>query len=137
MSVSGAAGQTADLLQFKNSSGTVVTSVSGGGIVKVNGGSGSEISLYADGGGGLFLFGTTSDSGAYADMGARNSALEVNAKNRPTRYVRTDDGTVMQVRGMATQTANLQEWQDSSGTILARVTSTGELVAATIDGGSA
>ena len=43
----------------------------------------------------------------------------------------------MQVRGMATQTANLQEWQNSSGTILARVTSTGELVAATIDGGSA
>jgi hypothetical protein len=131
------ASQTGDLLQFKDSAGTDVTRITGGGIVKVNGGSGSEISMYADGAGGLFLFGTPSDASAYAEMGARNSALEVNAKNRPTRYIRTDDGTVMQVRGMATQSATLQEWQNSSATVLASVTSSGEVVAALIDGGSA
>jgi hypothetical protein len=125
MSITGAVSQTADLLQWKNSAGTVAGQITGGGIVKVNGGSGNEISMYADGSGGLFQFGTTSNSSEYAEMGASGGALTVNAKNRPTRYVRTDDGAVMQVRGMATQTATLQEWQNSSETVLASVSATG------------
>ena len=32
------------------------------------------------------------------------------------------------VRGAASQTANLQEWQDSAGTVLARIESTGKIV---------
>ena len=115
-------------MQFKSSTGTVVTSISGSGFVKVNGGTTSEISMNADGAGAKFLFGTTTGSADYAEMGAFDLALTINSKNQPTRFVRPDNGTVMQVRGMATQSANLQEWQNSSGTVLAQITSTGRFV---------
>lgn len=41
------------------------------------------------------------------------------------------------VKGAASQSANLQEWQDSSGTSMVSVTSSGELRAVLIDGGNA
>ena len=41
------------------------------------------------------------------------------------------------VKGAASQTADLQQWQDSTGAVLAKVTSAGQLQAVLIDGGSA
>jgi hypothetical protein len=88
-----------------------------------------EISMYADGGGALMRFGVPATADAYAKMGAYNSAFTIEAFNRPTRYVRSgSDGVVMQVRGYAATTNNLQEWQNSSGTVLAYVNSAGRFV---------
>jgi hypothetical protein len=137
MSITGAVSQTGDLLQWKNSSGTVVGQITGGGIVKVNGGTGSEISLYADGGGALLMFGTTDLSDRYARMGAFDSAFTIQANARATRYVRSNNGVVMQARGVFGQTANVQEWQSYDDTVLASVTAAGEVIATLIDGGSA
>jgi hypothetical protein len=39
-------------------------------------------------------------------------------------------------KGAASQTANLQEWQNSAGTVLAKVTSAGTFEAIIIDGGT-
>jgi hypothetical protein len=41
------------------------------------------------------------------------------------------------VKGAASQTGNLQDWQDSAGTVLAHVTSTGAAKFVSIDGGTA
>jgi len=40
------------------------------------------------------------------------------------------------VKGAASQTANLQEWQNSSGTVLAYIDASGNLTAANVTGGS-
>jgi hypothetical protein len=40
-------------------------------------------------------------------------------------------------RGFSGQTADLQQWQNSGGTSLAKVTSAGKIIASSIDGGSA
>lgn len=136
LTVRGAAAQTAPLTEWRNSSGTVLAYVDPNGTICAS--NGTFIStLYVDGNGPRFTFGTVGAAGAYGEAGAFSGALKFLANNRPIRMERSDNGTVMQVRGISTQTANLQEWQNSSGTALALVTSSGEVRAALIDGGSA
>jgi hypothetical protein len=95
LAVRGAASQTANLQEWQNSAGTVLTSVTSTGVVNIN-----------------------------------NASLRVNTAG--TSYgariqTNTDGaGVIGQViRGTASQTANLQEWQDSTSTIKARVDSGG------------
>jgi hypothetical protein len=40
------------------------------------------------------------------------------------------------VKGAASQSGDLQQWQNSGGTVLAKITATGTLQAVTIDGGT-
>jgi hypothetical protein len=84
------AGQTTDLQQWQNSSGTVLTSISSTGKVRVN---------------------TATTADALAQVLVSTGAT-------------TNKALVLQ--GIASQTANLQEWQDSSGTVLASISSAGK-----------
>jgi hypothetical protein len=40
------------------------------------------------------------------------------------------------VKGAASQSGDLQQWQNSSGTVLGKITATGTLQVVTIDGGT-
>jgi len=95
--IRGAASQSANLQEWQNSAGTVLTSISSTGIINI-----------------------------------ANASLRVNTQN--TGYnarinVLTDGtGVIGQViRGTSGQTANLQEWQDSAGTVLTRIASDGAI----------
>ena len=99
--IKGASGQSSDLLVGQNSAGSNLFSVSSSG------------GLYT----GSTLF-TTSQTYVYGagDYGA--------ALNVQTRAVGSQ-GVI--VRGRASQTANLQEWQNSAGTVLGSVNSVGDI----------
>lgn len=100
--IKGAASQTANLMEFQNSSGTALTYFnSSGGLTATEG----VISTLYSGGkmttGTLGYFNATTFSAAVSPI---------------------------VVRGAASQTGNLQEWQNSAGTILTRVSSGGAVV---------
>ena len=99
--VRGAASQTANLQEWQNSAGTSIARV--------------------DASGQLVLSGTFYPQSAIIAMGAGfyNAALSIRSFSTSTA------GIVVQ--GRASQTGNLQEWQDSSGTILLAVDKTGNL----------
>jgi hypothetical protein len=100
MLIRGAAGQTANLQEWQNSAGTVRARVD------ANGNLAAEGRMY----------------------------LGVSATSLPasTLGVTTGNTSVVGsiIRGAAGQTANLQEWQDSAGTAVAKVDATGKLTAA-------
>jgi len=103
--VRGAASQTADLQQWQNSDGTVLTRVdSAGELTATQLKSSGDIRIQS----GSNLF-ESSNTGPYLNFGS--SALTVNHRGVTTT-------TSFIVKGMASQTANLQEWQNSAGTIL-------------------
>jgi hypothetical protein len=139
LTIRGGTSHTADLARFYNSDGTLVVfieDITGQGRVVASNGS-FTTSFIVDGSGPRFGFGTPGALGAFGEAGAFENSLQFKGAARPVRATRSDDGTVLEVRGMATQTATLQEWQTSGGTSLASVTSSGEVVATLIDGGSA
>jgi hypothetical protein len=94
--IRGAAGQTANLQEWQDSSGGVKVSVNSGGVLVTN------VGTYFTG------------NGSSASQSVSGSASTVGAV----------------VRGAAGQTANLQEWQNSAGTAVAKVDATGTLTAA-------
>jgi hypothetical protein len=99
--VRGVASQTANLQEWQNNAGTVIASIGPAGSITTN----SNITQSTSGR--TFIGGAT-DYDAFLNVGI------------PTA---TRQGIV--VRANASQTANLQEWQNSSGTILANVSSSG------------
>lgn len=96
--VRGAASQTANLAEFQDSAGMVLTRVANNGNVVV--------------GTGTILF-------APSDASANNAHALVTATNAAHR------GLI--VRGAASQSANLAEFQNDAGTVLARVGATGQI----------
>ena len=99
--IKGAASQTANLQEWQNSAGTAVNYITAGGA-QVN-----QSFQYI--GGKLYVYGA-------ADYG---SALSVITPSTSTQ------GII--VRGLASQTANLQEWQNSSGTVLTSILAAGTI----------
>lgn len=99
--VRAAASQTADLQQWQNNSGTVLTAIASSGRILTN----QRISIGLPIASPLFT--------AQANFSNDSDAARI----------------VMLVRGAASQTANLQEWQNSAGTVLASVQSTGRVFA--------
>jgi hypothetical protein len=99
--IRGAASQTADLQQWQNSSGTILASVSSIGTIRSN--------IFANTTGGLTYIATNFDT---SGIGIVTSSA-------------AQKGLI--VRGSASQTANLQEWQNSSGTALSYITKDGTL----------
>jgi len=97
----GASGQTADLTTWYNSAGTVLAYVRNDGLVNTTAGILATGAFIAAGG---YLSGTQMASVA-------NSAATI--------------GLI--VKGAASQTANLQEWQNSAGTVLASINASGDL----------
>jgi len=93
------ASQTADLTQWQNSAGTMLSRITSGGSFA------SDQQTYIGSG-------STSISNARFNVAAGSASVI---------------GAV--VRGAASQSANLQEWQNSAGTVLTRVGNTGDLYA--------
>lgn len=149
--IKGAASQTANLTEWQNSAGTVLTSISSGGNLVV-GATGTLIS-YASGRG-IFALGDPASVGltvkAAASQTANLQQWQDSGGNVLTRV--QADGTIswgtggsalqnssgrlivnpssasaiaVIVKGAASQTANLQEWQNSAGTLLASISSAG------------
>jgi hypothetical protein len=96
--VKGAASQTANLQEWHNSSGTILNSIGANGV------------LYLGSGTSSFLNGTLTN--------AATARFIPNDASQPA----------ILARGTAAQTANLQEWQNSAGSILARVSSAGTII---------
>jgi hypothetical protein len=94
------AAQTADLTQWQNSAGTVV----------------SKIGTF-----GQLIINTTASSVIGASSAVSGSTLTVNAP------AATSTGIV--IKGFTSQTADLQQWQNSGGTVLASVTAAGVITA--------
>lgn len=102
--IRGAASQGADLQQWQNSAGTMIAAVNPSGVIRTPSVMGSEGFKFGPGG-------LTSDpiSGAIAGVSA---------------YL---DATLFVLRGHATATADLQQWQNSGATTVARVNSIGQV----------
>lgn len=96
----GAASQTANLQEWQNSAGTVLSFI------------GTD--------GGFFTGSTTTGS----FISGLNGRLNVVSKTAAT--------IAITAKGAASQTANLQEWQDSAGTVLANIDNAGNLKAKTL-----
>jgi len=99
--IKGMASQTGDLQQWQNSAGTVIANIGSAGDMTANG------SIYTN--------------NAFFGGGASYYNATINIRPQQTSY----KGIVIQAR--ASQTGNLQEWQDSSGTALSKVDSTGAM----------
>ena len=97
--VRGAASQTANLQEWQNSSGTVLSRITSSGQLGVP-------NVYSVNG-----------SGAFITMNSTNGAVVINTN------AAGNIGTI--IRGTASQSANLQEWQDSAGNVLAKVDANG------------
>jgi hypothetical protein len=107
--VKGSASQTANLQEWQNSSGTLLASVNPSGAAAFA----STVTAF-----GGFSTNNVSGFGGYT-LGAGNAIVGISTAL--TNYV----GII--VKGVASQTVNLQEWQNSSGTVLANIASTGQI----------
>jgi hypothetical protein len=97
----GFASQTADLQQWLNSAGTVLSNVASNGRINA------------------IQFGNVTGGNAVITTAADTGSIRVNTNGAANK------GLVVQ--GSASQTGNLQEWQDSAGTTLALVDAYGRL----------
>ncbi len=156
MIVKAIASQTANLSEWQNSSSVAVANITSVGRadmygIRIHCGSGIGVKYFDMGYTGLNLqihstgvisWNAASPIGATFDAGiSRNAAgiLEINngtagswASLRVGAYSSSTIGLI--VKGATSQTANLQEWQDSSGGIPLKVTSSGALVANNLSG---
>lgn len=101
--IRGVASQSADLQQWQNSAGTVLANIRSDGGLYVTANSDNRLWNLGIGGS------SNGISWLYVTPQAANQKPVV-------------------IRGFASQTANLQEWQDSSGNILTRVASNGDFL---------
>lgn len=146
--VRGATSQTANLQQWENSAGTAVTSISSAGAIISQAGAALGNGSFAVNNGlntilynsAIFGWSSTSTVGVTTttfDTALRRNAagiLEVNngtaGQWRSLRVGAASAATIaMVVRAAASQTANLQQWENSGGTALASISSAGNLTA--------
>jgi hypothetical protein len=100
------ASQTANIFEAQDSTGAAQTRISSGGV------------LYSSQFAGLAGVSDTTGGGPFITMGATSATVSTRAT--------TNIGLI--VKGAASQTADLQQWQDSSANVLAKVTSAGNFV---------
>ena len=117
----GAASQTADLQQWQNSAASVLARVDSSGVMTT----GAYFNLSAATNGiavqgtyALRFNGTLTNFGTSTVTGTKVAITNDTAAN-----------TALRIVGAASQSANLSEWQDSSGNILARINNNGILIA--------
>jgi hypothetical protein len=109
--VRGAASQTANLFEWQNSNGTVLGFINSAGFLKSN-------YVYVNG------LVDTADNGSYLSLNPNGTnGSSVIATNRNAAQI------PFAVKGFVSQTADLQQWQDSAGSVLAKVNSGGGLTA--------
>ena len=92
--IKAASGQTANLLEYKHNNGITIGAVRNDGAVMVN-----------------TIVPLNSNTGTYASFGSDAIIFNSRSTSTPTTIV----------KGSASQTANLQEWQVSDGTVIASI----------------
>ena len=140
--IKGAASQTADLQQWQNSAGTVLANVDASGNIYTS--STTIWAGYNRAADGSALYNFTTVAGAtYAQAAiTRSSGFNGNLtiSQQGTGAVVVQNGSAaaigLIVKGTASQTANLQEWKDSAGTILSKVDSSGIIYSSTAASGT-
>lgn len=144
----GLSGQTGDLQQWQNSSGSVLANINSNGVLVLNptssvaaiinaqsssatantgliiqantgGGGGDSARFYHQNASQYSHFGVDSRLGVRTAGTLANSAITVATGN--------DVWNGIVIKGNASQTANLQEWQNSSGSILSSIKSDGSM----------
>jgi hypothetical protein len=144
--VKGYSAQTANLTEWQNSAGTVLAKVDTSGNLTVGNTTGT-IQVTSSGTSGSY---PSSGAGLELVAGAGSATDLIQAYNRNTNAwrsleVRTagtnflssfPSSTVIKVQGYASQTADLQQWTNVGGTILAKITASGALdvTAITVNG---
>jgi len=108
--VKGAASQTANLTEWQDSAGTVLVKVAADGVVTAGNLITNIFSTQSFGTGSLSFYG-----------------IAYNGFSNPSGVTTLP---TLVIKGIASQTANLQEWQDSAGTVLASISSAGKLTSA-------
>lgn len=148
--VRGRASQTANLQEWQNSDSVVVAQISATGTISTKpvGFSGNlntaiisvtdRASTWAPGNfafrsdsGGIPRFSFTAPNSATEALSINGNSVGVQTPSPTAHFQVTSNGAsniVSIVKGAASQTANLQEWQDSAGTVLNTITSSGTLV---------
>jgi len=116
--IAGAASQTSNLTEWKNSAGTVLASVGSAGALTVPSATIAYVTFYSNGN--TSFGGTTQTYNLTAGGNTSVGTFTVT----PTSA--SAIGAV--IRGATSQTANLQEWQNSAGTVLAKVNTFGDYV---------
>lgn len=104
LTVQGLASQSSDVVQIKSSTGSIVTRFDAYGSAVLNGN--------------IVVYGNSYLSGISAIFGA--TVLPISGNTNITALDTAN--TVLIVKGAVSQTANLQEWQTSSGTAVASIT---------------
>lgn len=134
-----AAGNTADLQQWVDSGNTVMTSVNKDGMIRMGRASGMDhnqgLSFVSSSGTDWRVW--TDSTGAFKIGGSAGGATNFwEARWGDTGFganffrsaSRTAAQPIVVVRGSASQTADLQKWQNDAGTDVARMAQNGELV---------
>jgi len=115
--VLGFTSQTANLQEWQNSSGTMLARIDSAGV-------GYFPTLAA----GLTGVGNVYAGNLLSDTGATNPYMNMSASGFRV-FNRTTIGNVpFAVRGMASQSGNLQNWEDSAGSVLANIYSDGSFL---------
>ena len=111
--IKAAASQTANIFEWQNSSGAVVGFINSAGFLKSN-------YVYTSG------LVDISDNGSYLSLNSNgNNGSSVIATNRNAGQI------PFAVKGFASQTADLQQWQNSAGTVLSKVDASGAMFTTT------
>ena len=152
--IKGASSQTADLQQWQDSSSSVLASISSSGLLDLSATNGTwsalltsnigdKIGLWTSGGATSFGFGIqASRTVAFVPSGSgfsvRKAVASGDKSSGTDAVVLFETGAITQtlssasvkglvIKGASSQSANLQEWQDSSGTALAYISSDGTI----------
>jgi len=113
--------QTADLQQWHNSAGTVLAEITSTGMLEIRPSSGDIIN-FRNSGGTLTLWGGASSYFTTVPIYMTGGSWTGGRLSIDTVAAGNVGATI---RGAASQTANLQEWQNSAGTIQASIDSSG------------
>jgi len=137
-------GQTADLMQWQNNSGTILSAINNAGkfivgssaAIVAAGGSSVTLSLYSTAGDGNLAIKAAAGQSApltqWQDSGGTN-ILNITSGGilqvYRTAYFSTGNtaNVPVKIQGIASQSANLIEWQNSSGSVLSAIDSSGAL----------
>lgn len=125
LSVQGALGQSANIFEARNNAGTVVASISTGGNLGINT-TGTGSLLLGDGtitkGPGTGFSFNSGISMSFAGIGSNNGSAAI-----PLFVTLGTATSTTIIRGAASATGDLQQWQNSAASVLVRISSGGNV----------
>ncbi len=140
--IQGAASQTGNLQEWRDSAGTVLSSVGSNGVINANAGIASSGNLVLSPTGTYIIVGTkrimqSTGGGSYIQLNfqgdlASYSGWKMRTQNGGTTLLvdgagNTPTSPVSVIKGSATQTGDLLQAQNSAGTVLAKIDASGHL----------